>query len=302
MTDIRIREHAFGWLRERVAIHGEVLPRSELEVGFVLDSEQIRLVGPSGIFKPKVMQLPVSITTVASGPYDDEFSQDGLLRYRYRGTDPQHRDNVGLREAMRGAVPLVYFHGIAPGKYLAAWPVFIVGDDPYGLTFSVAVDEAEGAGGHLVGQVADGAAGSRNDDAWRAYATRKFRQRLHQQGFRERVLRAYREQCAFCRLRHQELLDAAHIIPDGEPGGKPIVPNGLALCKLHHAAFDRQFVGIREDYVLEVREDLLKEHDGPMLRHGLQELHGTKIILPRSAIHRPDPELLKVRYERFRAA
>ncbi len=38
---------------------------------------------------------------------------------------------------------------------------------------------------------------------------------MHQQEFRQRVLRAYRERCAICRLRHEELLDAAHILPDG---------------------------------------------------------------------------------------
>jgi Transglycosylase associated protein/HNH endonuclease len=43
---------------------------------------------------------------------------------------------------------------------------------------------------------------------------------------------------------------------------KDRVPNGLSLCKLHHAAFDRHFLGLRPDYVIEVRRDILKEHDG----------------------------------------
>ena len=51
--------------------------------------------------------------------------------------------------------------------------------------------------------------------------------RLHQATFRERVLHAYRTSCAICRLRHRELLDAAHILPDGHPRGEPVVPNGL---------------------------------------------------------------------------
>ena len=42
--------------------------------------------------------------------------------------------------------------------------------------------------------------------------------------------------CALCRLRHQELLDAAHITPDSEAEGEPLVSNGVVLCKLHHAA------------------------------------------------------------------
>ena len=50
------------------------------------------------------------------------------------------------------------------------------------------------------------------------------------------MLEAYQSQCAFCRLRRAELLDAAHIIPDSHPLGEPRVSNGLALCKIHHAA------------------------------------------------------------------
>jgi putative restriction endonuclease len=78
----------------------------------------------------------------------------------------------------------------------------------------------------------------------RAYITSSVRQRLHQRGFRERVLYAYREQCACCKLRHHELLDAAHIIADRLTEGVPEVRNGIALCKLHHAAFDKYFLGI----------------------------------------------------------
>ena len=103
----------------------------------------------------------------------------------------------------------------------------------------------------------------------RRYVTRLVRQRLHQQAFRKRVLDAYREHCAICRLRHQELLEAAHIVADRDPEGEPKVSNGLALCKLHHAAFDCDIIGVRPDYVVEIREDVLEEIDGPMLQHGL---------------------------------
>ena len=58
------------------------------------------LLGPQGIFKPKIIpQIPLSITTTPKGPYDDSFSYDDFLLYRYRGTDIQHRDNAGLRMA-----------------------------------------------------------------------------------------------------------------------------------------------------------------------------------------------------------
>jgi hypothetical protein len=41
--------------------------------------------------------------------YDDVFRRDGILRYRYRGSDPAHRDNVGLRKLMSERIPLIYF-------------------------------------------------------------------------------------------------------------------------------------------------------------------------------------------------
>ncbi len=304
LDDIRVRMAAFQWLESRVRIHGESLPRTLLAEGFPFEGDRIRLLGPQGIFKPQRMQLPLSITTTSNGPYDDGFRGDDVLYYHYRGTDPNHRDNVGLREAMRRRVPLVYFHGFVPGRYLAVWPVFIVGDDPGALTFSVQVDDATGLAQRLRVAETAGAAGSYLDDpgtdARRAYITATVRVRLHQQGFRERVLLAYRQQCALCRLRHEELLDAAHIIPDGEPDSEPIVPNGIALCKLHHAAFDRYFFGIRPDLTVEVSAAILREEDGPMLRHGLQGIHGQRIHRPSSPSLRPDPAFLERRYERFR--
>ena len=67
----------------------------------------------------------------------------------------------------------------------------------------------------------------------------------------------YAERCALCRLRHLELLDAAHITPDSDAEGEPVISNCVALCKLHHAAFDRFFFAIRPDYVIEVRPSVL---------------------------------------------
>ena len=134
-------------------------------------------------------------------------------------------------------------------------------DNPAELFFSVAVDDAKRVGLNVDQDETHGFV-SEDNMARRVYITAAVRQRLHQRAFRERVLEAYRHQCSFCRLRHEQLLDAAHIIGDTEPQGEPIVRNGLSLCKLHHAAFDAHFVGLRPDYVLEVRPDILRERDG----------------------------------------
>ena len=137
------------------------------------------------------------------------------------------------------------------------------------------------------------------DAARRRYVTAAVKVRLHQKTFRERVLAAYKRQCAFCRLHHEELLDAAHIAADSDPLGEPIVNNGLALCKLHHSAFDENFIGLRPDYVIEVRPDILKERDGPTLVHAIQALHGSRITLPRRVSLRPAFVLVEARYKQF---
>jgi putative restriction endonuclease len=298
--DRLIRLAAFTFLRDQVDLHGEVLPSGPLRTGFLFQDQRIPMQGPQGIFKPAAMSLPLSITTapLVAGrdrPYEDELGPDGFLRYRYRGSDPQHRDNMGLRAAMRDRLPLVYFHGIAKGQYIAQWPIFVVDDDPGALTFTVAVDDPLA--------VVTESTGDQSDLARRAYVTRLARQRLHQLDFRHRVLRAYRQSCTMCRLRHPELLDAAHILPDSHPEGEPFTSNGLAMCKLHHAAFDRNVIGIRPDLVIEVRGDILEEIDGPMLRFGLQELHGHKLmVVPRSETDQPKPTFLDKRYQLFLSA
>jgi putative restriction endonuclease len=299
----QIRLAAFDWLGQQFTIHGDRMPRKLLEAGFTFGDERITLMGPQGIWKPKVFgKIPLTITTVADGPYDDSFSPDGLLRYRYRGTIAEHPDNVGLRLAMQERVPLVYFHGTVPGVYVASWPVYIVADNPAQLCFTVVVDDQAlvrlRPGEEPVQEVEDEALILSR----RAYITRETRIRLHQQSFRERVLAAYRSQCACCRLRHTELLDAAHIIPDADPEGIPLVRNGLSLCKLHHSAFDSFLIGITPDYTVEVRKDVLDEADGPMLLHGLQGMNKKQIIIPRPLELRPDKGLLEKRFEMFKRA
>jgi putative restriction endonuclease len=195
---------------------------------------------------------------------------------------------------------LAYFYRLSPGSYFAYSPVFIADDNRAALTFAVAMDDPRTAA-ETFGLEASHAA---EDEATgrRRYITQVVLRRLHQRSFRERVLDAYRRMCAFCRLRHEELLDAAHIIGDTDPLGEPRVTNGLALCKLHHAAFDRHFIGLRPDYCLDVRPDLRKETDGPTLVHAIQGLHGKQIHLPRHDVEYPLPALVRLRFAAYERA
>jgi putative restriction endonuclease len=300
MNDHEVRVAAFDFLEEQTTLHGEVLPYRLLLKGFDFRGERVPLIAPQGIFKPRVLvDMPLSFYTAPPepgkpAPYHDELGSDGLIHYRYRGTDPSHRDNVGMKLAAQREVPLIYLFGIVPGEYLPIWPVYVVGADDSSLTFRVAVDDR---------RLIDGKLSELEGDMSEAIVRRIVPQRLNQISFRRRVLRAYQEHCSVCRLRHAELLDAAHILRYGHPEGGARVSNGLALCKLHHAAFDQHILGVSPDCVVEIRRDILDEVDGPMLQHGLKDMDGTKLYVPQRSAHlKPRREFLEERYAAFKRA
>lgn len=274
------------------------IPRAALMEGITLEGQRIPIWNyQKGIFKPAALGrngAALSVQTSAESPYGDiHDAKAGQIIYKYRGTDPEHPDNVALRIAMLENKPLIYLVAVDPGVYDAVVPTYVVSDNRSALEFTIQADQAS-----AVPFVGDSAALA----GVRAYATRAVLARLHQHQFRRIVLSAYREQCAICRLRHIELLDAAHILPDRHPKGEPVVTNGLGLCKIHHSAYDANIIGVDADARVHVREDILAEVDGPMLKHGLQEAQGTRLILPRKAELQPNRDFLDERFQRFRAA
>lgn len=292
MSDDQIRLAAFEWLNEQTLIHGDALPRRLLEQGFIYQGLRITLMGPKGIWKPQAMQLPISITTVPDGPYDDGAIEDGSFHYKYRGDNPNHPDNVGLREVMNQRKPLIYFFGTVKGMYVPQFPVYIVYDSIPNLSFTIIIeDELKYISADQVDPV----------ELYKMnFKTVTTIVKLRDRSFRDKVLMAYKNQCSMCRLRHNELLDAAHITAHKEDEGFSIIQNGLSLCKIHHAAFDKHILGITPDYTIKIRRDILEEIDGPMLKYGIQSLDGGKIILPGSRREWPDRERLERRFEEFR--
>ena len=294
--DSRLRAAAMAWLRQRCTPENPVVRRDEL-LTFQFEGRTFPLIDNQlGIRKPQGMTAALSILTTytsdgARAPYEDAVGPDWLLRYKFH-SNPQHYTNVGLRVAFEHRVPLMWFFGIGQGLYLPFSPVWIVAIEMEHSQVAVALDEAQR---HLL---VDGPVSLIE----RRYSERITMQRLHQPVFRQRVIQAYETSCAMCHLRHRSLLDAAHIIPDRETRGVPAVSNGMALCKIHHAAYDQNILGVRPDHVIQVRADILEEIDGPMLKYGLQNMHDQRLSLPRRRADRPNHDLLEERYERFRVA
>lgn len=297
-----IRISAFLWLKEKAKYNNGIFKRTELEKEFFYNDRWITLMGAAGIWFPKGFEIPISITTTIHGPYDDKnINENGILTYKYRGDNPGHRDNVGLRKAFETRTPLIYFHAVSKGKYQAIWPIYIYNDDPNNLQIKAAIDfkfQENIYDSSYIDSV-DPLQVAENEPDYRRYVMREQRQRLHQSAFREIVLDAYSNQCTLCRLQHPELLDAAHIISDSEDEGLPIVQNGLSMCKIHHAAYDQNIIGINPDFQIKVRDAILEEEDGPMLKYGLQSLEGERMILPARKSDYPDRGRLEKRYGEF---
>ncbi len=291
-VEAALRARVIAWVRERADANGGFLHRQEL-LGFRIDGRDLPVIDYSrGIRNPAAFSSTLSIVSAADGPYDDTESEDGLLHYAYRKGDPWSGDNRKLRTAMETGQPLILFRKEVANYYTPVMPVYVVDDEPENRQFIIALDESFRFMGEVRGLT----------EPQREYARRLARQRLHQPAFRTRVLLAYETRCAVCELRHGSLLDAAHIVPDSEERGLPTTSNGLSLCKIHHAAYDQNMLGVSSAYRVSINRDLLDEIDGPMLKHGLQEMHGRTIVLPKHEKDRPDRELLAWRWVRFASA
>jgi putative restriction endonuclease len=287
-AELVLREQIMHELARLTAEQGYVT-RAQLSA-LAVGSGTRRIIDTSrGIWNPRDLEATLSVVSSPDGPYDDRELDGALFRYAYRAGSVEG-DNAKLRRAMELQLPIVLLRKQRTNEYVPLFPVYVIEDDQPRRQFIFALDE-------LVRVL-----GSSESQVERAYAERIVRQRLHQAEFRGRVLRAYEVQCAVCNLKLGRLLEAAHIVADRDADGDPVVTNGVSLCKIHHAAYDAELLGITPGYVVEINHSLLDALDGPMLLHGLQEMHERPLTIPRARTERPDPDRLATRWAAFKAA
>jgi putative restriction endonuclease len=292
---VQLRLAAFSYL-DRLLRRGPYVTREELRA-FTFGDETFPLISgaPRGIYKPTgwttVMSILSSDVPVSAGGYEDEYRADGTLLYKFM--NPEVRSsrayNDALLETARQQLPLILLEKVESKLFEPIYPVWIGAQVDDAVIVSGVLPDTE------IAAIVDLAS-----ELKKRYAIVQGRRRLHQEVFRSQVLFAYGNRCAICNLGRRGLLDAAHIIDDAEDEGEPIVQNGLALCRIHHGAYDQFLIGIRPDLRIEVAEDVLQEIDGPMLEHGLKGISGRRIAVPQSAKKRPHGDRLEWKYERFR--
>lgn len=292
--DLRLAAHAE--VRRLQRAYDDVVPRRTLLEGFEFEGVRVSFGSlQKGIHRSRLQRGPAALTllTSVSSPYDDEFDESSRsIVYAYRAGSFEQADNRALEAAHELQAPLIYFRGIDVGQFAVIEPVFVTD-----------LDRSQRKVLLQPGTPADlGEGGLVSPEPVRAFALREVQVRLRQHQFRRDVLSAYRHRCTICSLTRRELVQAAHISEYSLGEAVAEVRNGLALCAIHHLAYDRNLLGIDPDGVVHISRPLLEEIDGPMLREGLQGFHGAAIRPPARIEQKPDRERLAERFARFTAA
>ncbi len=116
-------------------------------------------------------------------------------------------------------------------------------------------------------------------------------------GFRRVIVKAYNHTCAVCRIRivtpeGYTAVSAAHIVPwsvshNDDPR------NGMALCGIHHWAFDKGLIGITPDYKVIISPVV---HTDDESTQPLRTLHEQTIHVPDDNILYPAKQALRWHY------
>jgi putative restriction endonuclease len=293
-SDDLIRMLALKRVAELRDLWGDSVPESELAKGVLVNGEVVLLKGPQGIFKPRQLSDgPLTVMSTLASRYEDELL-DGASTLNYDYAPPSREyDNDGLKRLMVSHTPVILLKQVKPKpgpEYLVVAPMYVDGFDDKRRRFALSTREESfvrpSSGGELVLR-----------EIRRAYGETTVRTRLHQAYFRRDVLTVYRGRCSVCELRTRPLLQGAHIVPDAAAEGLATVQNGLALCSLHHAAYDRDIMRISPDYEVRVEEEWIAAGDR-FARNALAAFDKRQIVLPRNTAHHPNRDFLARRFTR----
>jgi putative restriction endonuclease len=271
---------------------GDSVPESELAKGVLVNGQVVLLKGQQGIFKPrKLSDGPLTLMSTLASRYEDELLDDAnTLNYDY-APDTREHENAGLKRLMTIHAPVILLKQVKPKprpEYMVVAPLYVEGFDDRHRQFILST-RAE----RVLQPAPESMLVLR--EIRRAYGEATVRTRLHQAYFRRDVLAVYRGRCCVCELQTRPLLQGSHIVPDAAAEGVAAVQNGLALCSLHHAAYDRDIVRISPDYEIQVEQGWITSGD-EFARVALTDFDGRRIALPREVSHHPNRDFLALRF------
>ncbi len=129
----------------------------------------------------------------------------------------------------------------------------------------------------------------------RKYAVIETKKALRANDFARRVLGAYGHRCAMCDVQ-LKLIDGAHILPVGHEDSTDTTNNGVALCALHHRAYDRGLVTFGTDYMIHKNTKLIRSLKDEDRIGGFKAFEASikpMINVPPDKKDRPAPKFVK---------
>ncbi len=120
--------------------------------------------------------------------------------------------------------------------------------------------------------------------------------RLRNNDFRKKVLTAYAQRCAICGVQ-LKLIDAAHIVPVNHEQSTYETRNGLALCAIHHRAYDQALLTVNESYTVVFNEAQAEALDKLGLAGGVKSFREnlrSEILVPKAVSERPHLEYIRL--------
>lgn len=244
------------------------------------------------------------------GPYDDTVTQ-GRFEYIGEGLSGDQSEtspgNSALIDAVSSDIPVHFFYqqsGNGEWEYQGLVNVLGYGFDERDgrqvLVFTMEYQrktgpEADEPSQETVETERTGLENALNEEPQLTDDEEEYtetRRRARDTAFSELVRQAYGETCAICGSSRETPngypeVEAAHIYPKQE-GGADDVRNGIALCKLHHWAFDTGWLAISDEYEILVKD--ASERDG---YYQFKQREGDTLHLPDNDEAKPHPMFLE---------
>ena len=207
-----------------------------------------------------------------------QISQAALRAAQIRGFAPSEKGNGEIAIAFRPDFAAAYVQNLRALHATGAVPgeaaiLEKISEDPYAV------------------RVADITSAVARDRRIEIVETRRA---VRDAQFRRRVLNAYGHRCAMCGVQLR-LLEAAHVLPVEQVGSTDDTDNGVALCSLHHRAYDRALITFDPEYLIRVNEKHVAELTGAALVGGLREFRlalKPSLLLPADPRDHPKPSFV----------
>jgi putative restriction endonuclease len=114
--------------------------------------------------------------------------------------------------------------------------------------------------------------------------------------FSRKVYSAYNNKCAMCGIG-LKLIEAAHIVPHSHEKGTNNIDNGIALCALHHTAYDRSLIYFNEELNILINENKMEYLEKVGFDSGIrkfEKLAFDKVQVPENHTLRPNIKNIKI--------